>query len=140
MKFSSLETIVKGFLILAGLMTALVGAATPGRAQSAAGSFGAIAFSTATGAIGFGQDNATREEAESVALQNCRAVSTQPDDCKTVMWFQNACAAIAVGDDGGYGWAWHANRDIAAQNSIAQCQRYSKGGCRVMRRACSSAR
>lgn len=53
--------------------------------------YGAIAYSSATGAHGYSFDYANRESAQARALSECGA------DCKIAVWFNNACAALAVG-------------------------------------------
>lgn len=98
--------------------------------------FGAIAYSPTTRAIGVASDNTTQAEAESVALQNCRASSPEATDCKNVMWVRNACAALAVGNEGGWGTDWGADRATAERKALAICAKYSST-CEVVRRVCT---
>lgn len=98
--------------------------------------YGAIAYSPKTRVIGVASDNASQAEAEEVALQNCRAASPEADDCKNVMWVRNACAALAVGTEGGWGTDWGADRPTAERKALAICAKYSST-CEVVRRVCT---
>ena len=77
-------------LILLGnaALFVLLGAAT---AAAAGDNFGAIAFSSSSGATGYSYDYDSRDGAEERALQECGP------GCKVVLWFKNACGALAVG-------------------------------------------
>lgn len=98
--------------------------------------YGAIAYSAKTKAIGVAADNTSQEEAESVALQNCRSSSPEATDCRNVMWVRNACAAIAIGQDGGWGTDWGADRPTAERKAMAVCAKHS-ATCEVVRRVCT---
>src|ERR1700681_405368 len=77
--------------------------------QAAADNFGAIAFSASSGAAGYSYDYASRDEAEERALQECGR------GCEVVLWFKNACGALAVGTGNGYGSGWAASRSEAEE-------------------------
>ena len=64
--------------------------------------YGAIAYSPRTGAHGWALNHPSRNAAEKVALSNC---SKHAADCKTQVWFKNACGTLATGQ-GGFGTAW----------------------------------
>lgn len=98
--------------------------------------YGAIAYSPQTRMIGVSSDNPTQAEAESVALQNCKIESNNAADCKVVMWVRNACAALAVGQDGGWGTDWGNDRATAERKALAFCGKYSQT-CQVVRRVCA---
>lgn len=98
--------------------------------------YGAIAYSADTQKIGVSSDNPTQAEAENVALQNCKAESNNAPDCKVVMWVRNACAALAVGQDGGWGTDWGNDRVSAERKALAFCGKYSQT-CQVVRRVCA---
>lgn len=122
---------VRGALCLILLSLAFAGSA---QAQER---FAAIAYSAKACAIGVASDNASQAEAESVALSNCRAEAPSADDCRGVMWARNACAVIAIGEDGGWGTHWGADVTTAERNAMTTCAKYSKT-CRVVRRVCTS--
>ena len=100
-------------------------------AQAAADNYGAIAFSQDTGAIGFSHDYGTRAGAEERALNECGS------DCEVVLWFRNACAALATGDDNGYGTGWASSRREAEQIARSNCNDNAKN-CTINRWVCTS--
>src|SRR3974390_460854 len=63
--------------------------------------FGAIAFSTNSGASGSSYDYSTGIDAQQSAIQRCGY-----HDCTVVVVFTNACGALAVGAGRGYGTGW----------------------------------
>jgi serine/threonine-protein kinase len=98
---------------------------------SAADHYGAIAFSQASGAVGYSYDFDSRDDAEERALQECGP------RCEVVIWFKNACAALAVGDDKGYGTGWAADRDRAEEIAMMKCEENSDD-CSVKQWACTT--
>ncbi|MFA5949023.1 MAG: DUF4189 domain-containing protein [Hyphomicrobium sp.] len=74
----------------------------------------------------------SRAAAEQAALSTC------PGSCKIAIWVQNACAAIAVGERGAWGTAWHSNRRHAEQASVVHCRQYGDQGCAVRQWICSN--
>lgn len=108
-------------------VTALAVSAT----QAAADNYGAIAYSTDSGAYGYSYDFSSRGEAEARALQECNG------NCKIVLWFKNACGALAVGNDNGYGTAWATDRGGAEATAMSYCRQYSQG-CQVVRWVCTT--
>lgn len=103
---------------------------------AAADSYGAIAYSPATRADGWSHSYATRAEAERRALREC---SSRARDCRVAIWFKNACGALAVGQNGGWGSGWGNDRRRAELEAIGVCNQYT-GGCNIVRWACSGAR
>lgn len=122
-----------GLAALAGVVMLMSGQAS---GQQGNELFGAIAFAPKTRAIGVASDNVSQAEAESVAMQNCRATSSEPDDCRNVMWVRNACAVLAIGKDGGWGTDWGSDRATAERKALAVCGKYSQT-CEVVRRVCA---
>ena len=92
---------------------------------------GSIAFSQdADGAYAWGIawsfDSSAGAEAE--ALGQCREYGgTQ---CAEAGWFQEACGALAIGDDNGYGTGWGATTGEAERDALAQC-RAVNDDCRI---------
>ncbi|MBW6422618.1 DUF4189 domain-containing protein [Rhizobium sp. XQZ8] len=97
----------------------------------AADSFGAIAYSPATGATGWSYDHNSRRSAERTAQNNCNA-----NDCEIAIWFKNGCGAVAVGQQGGWGADWGADIDPAKYLAVEACRQHTTG-CRVVRWQCS---
>ncbi len=92
---------------------------------------GSIAFSQeANGGYAWGIawsfDSSAGARAE--ALGQCRA--HDGTRCSQVGWFQEACGALAIGDDNGYGTGWGATAAAAKRNALAQC-RVSNNDCRI---------
>jgi serine/threonine-protein kinase len=87
-------------------------------AQSA--SYGAISYSTSTGATGWSKDYANQGAAERRANTECERYSGS-QDCKTVVWVRNACAVLATADNRAYGWAWNVNQTTATQRALEEC-------------------
>lgn len=94
--------------------------------------YGAIAYSPATGAHGWANNHTSRSAAEGQALAYCRQYAK---DCIEPVWFRNACGALAVGPNG-YGMAWGADRRAAEAKAMQTCRKYS-GNCGVRRWVCT---
>ena len=108
-------------------------AATFSTGTAMAAQFGAIAYSTGTGSHGFSYDYPSRRAAERAALGNCAAYA---GDCQVVVYFYNACGALAVGRHLGYGFAWNVRRGAAEAAAMANC-RANDTGCQLVRWVCS---
>ena len=92
-----------------------------------AAEWGSIAFSPSTGATGYSYNYDTRRVSGEWAMSYCDA-----NDCRIVVNFQNACGAVAVGRNGGWGSDWGTTR----ANAIAACRTHDNG-CRTKRWVCS---
>jgi serine/threonine-protein kinase len=95
--------------------------------------YGAIAFSQSTGIDGYSFNYPSRHAAERRALRNCRAAA---GDCAVVVYFSNACGALAVGRGNGYGVGWAPKRRWAENKAMAACNAYTNR-CRIQRWVCS---
>jgi hypothetical protein len=98
------------FLVLASTLAA--GAAEAQRA--AKGPWGAIAYSTKTGAYGYAVDRTNKRDAETEAFRVCGT------NCDMLRTFHNGCAAVAarpkrVSSDTG------ASREIAQAKALRKC-------------------
>ena len=102
---------------------------------AAADSYGAIAFSPATGATGWSHSLRTRREAERLAMRGCLG---HAGDCRVAIWFVNACGALAVGRNG-WGSGWGNDRRRAEREAIGTCSANTRS-CQVVRWQCSGAR
>jgi len=96
--------------------------------------YGAIAYSQSTRAHGYSYDYRSRRAAERRAYRECRQYG---GGCRIAVWFRNACGALAVGKDGGWGSGWHRNKRRAQTNAIRSCNDVSYG-CRVVRWVCTT--
>lgn len=99
----------------------------------AADRWGSIAFSPDTRANGYSYNYPSKAAAQSRAMVNC---DNNADDCRIVVNFRNACGALAVGSNGGWGANWGTTRAAAENNALRVC-RNNDDGCRVTRWVCS---
>lgn len=95
--------------------------------------FGAIAYSNRTKAHGWAKDFASRAAAEKAALASC---AKHADDCTAVLWFKNACGALATGPKGS-GWGWAETQSLADSGAMNACAKHSTA-CTVKRRVCTT--
>jgi len=94
--------------------------------------FGALAFSTSNGSYGYAGDYGSRASAEEAALSQC-------DDrtCTVVLWFKNACGALAAGDGHGYSTGWASSRGEAESTAMSNCNS-NASHCAVLRWQCTT--
>lgn len=116
-----------------GLLSLMVAAVSFMPAAQAQDMYGAIAYSPSSGAHGYAYDYASQAGAEDRALDECRSYG---EGCQNVMWFRNACGALAVGPDG-WGSDWGEDRSRAENKAINACQQHSSN-CQVIRWVCTS--
>jgi serine/threonine-protein kinase len=114
------------FLAAAPLL-ALVGGATTAAAEN----FGAIAYSQRDGASAHAYDYSSQDEAEERALQECGA------GCTIVLWFKDACGALAAGEGHGYGVGWASSRPEAEALAMDNCRERSSD-CAAVRWVCTT--
>jgi len=95
--------------------------------------FGAIAYSPSSGAHGWANDQPSRQAAERAALSGCRE---HAKDCRTVVWFKNACGALATGPKV-YGWGWGATQELADAEAMKACAQHATR-CTVKQRLCTT--
>ncbi|WP_246735684.1 DUF4189 domain-containing protein [Agrobacterium sp. a22-2] len=103
--------------------------------HASADSFGALAYSPATGSTGWSHSHTARRAAERTALDGCAQYA---DDCRVAIWFKNACGALAAGPNG-WGSGWGDDRARAEYEAMKVCSRNTRG-CRTIRWQCSGAR
>jgi hypothetical protein len=107
--------------VILGLVAAAAGLlwlAAPAMAR-ADDTYAAIAYSESTGRYGYGYNYSTRTAAENRALNECDA-----DDAEVVVWGRNAYVALAVSDNGPYGYAWGTTEAIAKRIALQKCRDY----------------
>ena len=113
------------------LLTGVVAAALFPVAAHAA--YGAIAFSSETGATGYSYSAQTRRAAENAAMANCQKYG---GGCFIAIWFRSSCGALAIGSDWGWGTAWATSREAAGRAALASCRK-NDDGCEIVQRVCS---
>ena len=84
--------------------------------------YGAIAYSQQSQHYGWSVNMNSQNEAETAAMNQCYNYGS---DCKDI-WYSNACGALAIGSDGGWGMNWGENTAQASNKAIAQCNNVSK--------------
>ena len=94
--------------------------------------YGALAIA-GNGATGSSTNRANWDLAKRWAVYYC---STYADDCGVAIYFVNTCAALARGDNGGYGTA-KASALTAAKNAAMTSCNTVDYGCRVLTSGCS---
>lgn len=87
--------------------------------------YAAVAYSPTTGKFGYAWNWGSRSQAESVALQNCKA-----DDAKVVGWVKGGWLVLAVAEDKAYGVGYTygdgATNTAAKQAAISDCLKHTK--------------
>ncbi len=101
--------------------------------QGAAAGYGAIAYSPSSGVWGYSYNYGSRGSAQRRALRECRA---RGRGCRSVVWFRDACGALASGRGNAYGWSWNTSRAAARRRAMREC-RARTGGCRIRVDVCS---
>jgi serine/threonine-protein kinase len=97
--------------------------------------YGAIYFSQDTGVYGYSWNHVTQADAEDAAYRECRESAR---DCERASWFRNACGALAIADNNGWGSSWGNTIAEAERQSLAKCREYDNTNCRIEISFCSS--
>ena len=95
--------------------------------------FGALAYSPSTGAHGWSKDHASQKAAQRAALKGC---SRHAKDCRPLVWFKNACGALAVSAKA-YGWGWGTTQALADAEALKACGKHATG-CKVTQQVCTA--
>jgi uncharacterized protein DUF4189 len=120
---------MKSAIVFAGLFfAAIMLSAAPAAADDY---YGAIAFSTESGALGWAYDHASRGAAENDALNRCGS------GCEVAIWVKNACAAIATSSNHSYGSGWSTSRGEAERIAVNVCHEHASD-CSVERWICTT--
>jgi len=120
----TMRALAAALVLLALLIAALdAAAARYGKRQL----WGAIAYSTTTGAYGFAVDVKTKREAESGAFAKCGS------NCDLIKTFRDACGVVAVGGKR-VTYESGASREIAETKALKKCG----DACTVKVWACTS--
>jgi serine/threonine-protein kinase len=97
--------------------------------------FGAIAYSTTSQAYGYSYDYPSRKGAEARALAECEE---RGGGCEIVIWFRNACGALATAGNGARGWAWDKTRGEAEAAAMDYCRKHGGQDCAVLCWSCTT--
>jgi len=119
---------MKKLKVLVMAMSLCVG--TTGFATSAMAEYGAIAFNQDTRDWGWASNYRTRRGAEDRALDECGR------GCEIAVWYEDQCGAVAMGRDGGAGWAPGYDLAEAEDEALYQCEGVDRR-CRILISSCS---
>ena len=100
--------------------------------------WGSIVFSRESGggyAWGMAWSYGGRSSATSRAVDECRSRGGG-NYCREIAWFHDACGALAIGDNNGYGVGFGASVAEAENQAAIGCQRYNSS-CRMAISRCS---
>jgi serine/threonine-protein kinase len=96
--------------------------------------YGAIAYDSESGSVGYSYDFPDVPRAEEKALAACKATGT---DCRVMVDFWNTCAAIATaGQTAAYGLG--KSQQLAESEAIAACTKDGGSGCVVQAWSCTN--
>ena len=112
-------------IFFAAALFAAIGA-LPAAAQN---HWGAVAASPG-GAAAQAIEQPSRDAARTAAVKNCQ------DRCSYIVTFYRACAAIATGGTGGYGWAAGSSVEETGERALRFCAQRNKD-CQLRIVACS---
>ena len=115
---------LRGMLFVAAVAASAI-LAQPGSARAD----GSVAY-RGDGRVGISYDFNSPRDADYKALRECGP------DCRIVGRFRGACAAIAVGRRGGYGWAYRGEQRFADRVAMETCEREGAEGCHIAITAC----
>lgn len=99
--------------------------------------WGSIVFSQESGggyAWGIAWSYGSHASATSRAIDECR--SRGGNHCREIYWFRDACGALAIGDNNGYGAGWGTSTAEAGNQAMIGCRRHNSN-CRVEVSRCS---
>jgi hypothetical protein len=88
------------------------------------GNWGAITIAP-SGGWGFSTNMPSKQAAEKDAIERCSQFNT---GCELRISFNN-CAVYATAPDGSYGWATNSTVDLARNNAITECHKYTSDLC-----------
>ncbi len=98
--------------------------------------FGAIAYNNEDGSYGYGFNFPDRAGAEARAIQECeQAARGKP--CKVLVWFRNACGALAKDGRNNAGSGWGETQELAQKEAVASCRTVGGADCAVVETVCS---
>lgn len=94
--------------------------------------YGAIAWSPSTGALGTSYGESDSDYASLIARNNCNTNSNYTaTDCEVLTWEGNQYAAVAVRPDGGVMWNTGTNWGRLRDGLLADCAAFTGGTCRI---------
>jgi Domain of unknown function (DUF4189) len=107
-----------------------------------ADTYAAVAISPSTQDTGISWSASSQSQAETLAIQSC-AKEGNNKDCKSVLWAEDACVAIAISSKtllpaATWGFSRNVNRPAANAQAISLCNGTKNMSCAVQQAACPS--
>ncbi|HSC34946.1 MAG TPA: DUF4189 domain-containing protein, partial [Thermodesulfobacteriota bacterium] len=96
------------------------------------GNWGAITIAP-SGGWGFSTNMSSKQAAEKDAIERCSQFNT---GCELKVSFNN-CAVYAIAPDGSFGWATNTTVDLARNNAVSECHKYTNDLCSSFIELCS---
>ena len=96
------------------------------------GNWGSIAVAP-SGGYGFSTNMPSKQAAEKDAVERCSQFNTV---CEIKVSF-NTCAVYATAPDGAFGWATNSTVDLARNNAVSECHKYTNDVCSSFIELCS---
>lgn len=124
-------SISRAAILLLGVAVCLVPQVTFSQSKN---TYGAIAYSTQTGAHGYSHNYPSRRTAEKEAVANCRKFGGR--NCSVTVWFYERCGALATGSDRGWGSSSHQNKQRANAEAMSFCRKHDRN-CKIVASVCS---
>lgn len=69
------------------------------------------------------------------AIRECQ--SRRGTSCYEVGWFRDACGALAIGGNNGYGSGWGTTHSVAKEYALGNCRQAGNEGCRIAAAECA---
>ena len=107
----------------------LIGLAGPARADLY--NFGAIAFNQDTLDFSYGINWGSQQQADAYVLERCK-------NCSVIGKFWNNCGALAIAQNGTYGWDADQNKGRAQQLALSHCAEARGAQCKIVVAACNA--
>ncbi len=113
---------------IALVLAAVAALSSAAPAHAAEGdTYAAIAYSPSSGNWGDTTSASSSLQAQAGALAVCGG-----DDARVVVVVKNGFAALAVSQDGSYGYAWGTSQEIAESIALAKCVQQGGGRARIV--------
>ena len=120
-------------LVLCPVMVVL--ASPPAFAESR---YGSVVFSPESGggyAWGIAWSYDSRSAARQRAVRECRGRGGT--NCGELVWFRDACGALAIGDSNDSGSGWGTTIALAERGALESCRSYGNRNCRIAESRCA---
>jgi len=116
----NLRKLLSALAVTGALFAAAAGTAAPAAAKCAPGPkcWGSVVTNPNSSAYGWAYNYVSGRSANNAAQSKC------PGNCKVYVTFNNGCGAIAVGDNGVYGWAYNKSKKWAKYYAVRNCSKY----------------